>query len=166
MIYIWSDLHLNHSNIIEYEKRPFSSVQEMNKTLLDAWKNTIGSKDTIINLGDFALGMNKESLEKLVKNLPGTKILILGNHDIGHSTKWWREVGFDEVSKYPIIYDGFYILSHESLYVGKEMPYVNVHGHTHGESTDNPQKVNVSVEVLGYKPILFDSIKNKFNEEK
>lgn len=161
-VYIWSDLHLGHQNIIDYEKRPFSSVEEMDIALIQAWKKTVKSNDIIINLGDFSWKLNKEHITKLVKNLPGYKILIIGNHDRKKSLNWWYDVGFDEVYKYPIIYDDFFILSHESVYVGKEMPYVNIHGHTHGESTDNIQKINVSVEVIGYKPIPFDTIKTNF----
>ena len=161
-IYLWSDLHLNHERIINYEQRPFANVTQMNQALLSAWSETVKSQDTIINLGDVAFSTSHAELQKIITNLPGHKILILGNHDRDKSVKWWQEVGFDEVYPYPIIYEGFYILSHESLYVGKEMPYVNLHGHTHGESTDNPQKFNVSVEVIGYRPILFDEIKAKF----
>jgi len=161
-VYIWSDLHLGHKHIIDYEERPFDSVEHMDTFLISSWKDNIKSNDTIINLGDVSFKTNKENLEKIIKNLPGYKILILGNHDRGKSVKWWREVGFDEVYKYPIIYDDFYILSHESIYINKHMPYVNVHGHTHGESSDNFQKVNVSVELLNYKPILFDEIKAKY----
>lgn len=159
MIYIWSDLHLNHKNIIEYENRPFSSVQEMNKTLLSAWRTHIKGNDTIINLGDVFLSGDKESCTQIIKNLPGKKILVMGNHDRQHSLRWWLDVGFDEVYPYPIIYDSFYILSHEPLYVSKKMPYANIHGHTHSSSFDNPQMVNVSVDVLGFVPFSFDEIK-------
>jgi len=163
-VYLWSDLHLNHAKIIDYEHRPFENVAAMNQAILTAWRETIQAQDTIINLGDMAFKTSQSELQKIVTNLPGHKILVLGNHDREKSVKWWQEVGFDEVYQYPIIYEGFYMLSHESLYVGKEMPYVNIHGHTHGESTDNPQKFNVSVEVIGYKPILFDEIKARFVE--
>jgi hypothetical protein len=51
MVYIWSDLHLGHANIIKYSKRPFSNVEEMDEALLHAWRTTVKPLDTIINLG-------------------------------------------------------------------------------------------------------------------
>lgn len=165
MEYIFSDLHLNHEAIIQYEKRPFANVQEMNREILKNWREIVSSQDTIWLLGDVAFKTSKDDLKKIITNLPGRKNLILGNHDRGKSPLWWRDVGFDEVSRYPIIYRDFFILSHEPLYVGAEMPYVNIHGHTHGESSDNPQKVNVSVEVTGYKPLSLDEILDRFRKE-
>lgn len=164
-VYIWSDLHLGHANILKYEKRPFSDVDQMNKGLLESWRSTVKSKDTIINLGDVFFRGNKEAVTKIIQNLPGHKILVMGNHDRGRSVRWWLDVGFDEVYKYPIIYEKFYILSHEDLYISQDMPYVNVHGHTHSTSTDHPQKVNVSVEVINYKPILFSDIISKYDKD-
>jgi calcineurin-like phosphoesterase family protein len=164
-IYIWSDLHLNHDKIRLYENRPFDSEEAMNKAICKSWKETVKKRDTIINLGDVSWRLNKEWMSKTIKNLPGYKILILGNHDRGKSVKWWLDVGFDEVYKYPIIYDGSYILSHEPIYVNDHMPYVNVHGHIHTERSMNKQKYNVSIELLDYKPILFDDIKTYYEDE-
>ena len=161
MIYIWSDLHLGHANIIEYEQRPFQNITEMNKKLLHNWRTIIKSNDTIINLGDIAFKTNKEYLSKIIKNLPGYKILIMGNHDRSKSTRWWIEIGFDEVYKYPIIYEGKYILSHEPIFTNE---YINIHGHIHNKKTENselkylPNQINISVEMIDYKPILFEKI--------
>jgi len=159
-VYIWSDFHLWHENIIKYENRPFKDVIEMNKTILENWRNTISSQDIVFNLGDVGFG-NKENLS-VIKNMPGHKILILGNHDKSRSAKWWLDVGFDEVYRYPIIYEEFYILSHEPLYINDHMPYVNLHGHTHSEPPGNKYKLNMCVEHTDYKPVPFENIKKHF----
>lgn len=165
MEYVTSDWHLNHTEVIEYEKRPFQTVAEMNKAILKNWRDVVSSSDTVFHLGDVFLRTPKEQAEKIVKNLPGKKVLVLGNHDRSRSLSWWRDVGFIEVYKYPIIVRGFYILSHEPAYVGPSMPYVNVHGHTHSESSDNPHKVNVSVEVTDYRPVSLDDVVSRFGIE-
>jgi calcineurin-like phosphoesterase family protein len=162
--WIWSDLHLGHKNIIKYCNRPYNDEMEMNIALLNNWENTVHKNDTIINLGDVAFHGNREWLMKQIQDMPGHKILILGNHDRQRSIKQWREIGFDDVYKYPIIYKDFYILSHEPVYINEHMPYVNIHGHTHQESSNNPQKVNVSVECIDYKPIDIQTIFDKYEK--
>jgi len=83
----------------------------------------------------------------------------MGNHDRQRSRKWWLEVGFDEVVEYPIIYKDFFILSHEPMYLNKNMPMVNVHGHIHGQKYEGNQHVNMSVEHWDYTPVNFEVIK-------
>ena len=162
--YIWSDLHLSHANVIKYQDRPFSSVEEMNKTILNNWKTTVNKRDTIINLGDFCFKSNKSFIESVLKNTPGRKILIMGNHDKSRSLSWWLNVGFDEVYKYPIVYKNKYILSHEPVNLPNESYYINIHGHTHSIVFPG-NRHNVCVENTNYMPILLDNIiSNKYEE--
>lgn len=158
--YIWSDLHLGHKNIIGYCNRPFTSVEEMNDRLIKAWQARVKKQDVIINLGDVCMGggYNKEKLTALIPTLPGRKILVMGNHDRAHSANFWRDVGFDEVYPYPIIYRDWYILSHEPLFLNEKIPYLNVHGHTHEKSYDHPSYKNVSVDKTNFEPVDFEVI--------
>jgi len=41
MDYLVSDIHLDHDNIIDYCDRPFSSVEEMNETLVEHWNAVV-----------------------------------------------------------------------------------------------------------------------------
>ena len=164
-IYLISDTHFGHAKIIEYAQRPFADVTEQDRILIDNWRQMLTEEDTTFHLGDVALGRNKAWIRLTLESIPGKKVLILGNHDRDHSVKWWLEAGFDEVYPYPIILDGFWMLSHEPLFVNTAMPYVNIHGHTHQTSSDNPQQVNISVEKMAYAPVLFDEIKAFFKPE-
>jgi len=162
--YIWSDIHLGHTNIIEYCNRPYRDkgghpdTDAMDKDILRGWRETVKGDDTIINLGDVCFKWSKERLQSVLKNLPGHKILVMGNHDRQHSPDWWREAGFDEVYPYPIIYKQWYILSHEEVFLNDKVPYLNIHGHWHDKKLDKPFYINVCVENTGYKPVLFDSL--------
>ena len=48
-----SDMHLDHGNIIAFDNRPFKSVNEMNRALIENWNNVTSSNDTVIIAGDF-----------------------------------------------------------------------------------------------------------------
>jgi calcineurin-like phosphoesterase family protein len=75
-----SDLHLGHRRISELAGRPFTSVEEMDETLVGRWNETVDAGDEVWVLGDVAMGKIDESLA-LCRSLSGHKHLILGNHD-------------------------------------------------------------------------------------
>ena len=77
MVYFISDTHFNHKNIIKYCNRPYKSVEEMNKVLIENWNRVVKDADVIYHLGDFALYDEEELFNKLNGNI----ILIRGNHD-------------------------------------------------------------------------------------
>ena len=52
MIFFTSDLHLGHENCIRLCNRPFSSIEEMDETLIENWNRKITGKDTVYILGD------------------------------------------------------------------------------------------------------------------
>jgi calcineurin-like phosphoesterase family protein len=54
MIYFTADTHFYHSNIIGNCDRPFDSVEEMNKVLIQNWNSYVTNHDDIYILGDLA----------------------------------------------------------------------------------------------------------------
>lgn len=162
--WIIADNHFYHTEIIGYEGRPFKDIIEMNETMIRNWNEIVHKHDKVFVLGDFALRATKEQVAEILRRLNGIKILIKGSHD-NHSSKWWRDVGFHEVSEYPILVDGFYLFSHEPCYLNDKMPYVNIHGHMHSRTINDPQCINMSVELHGYKPVNFEIIKESFQKQ-
>lgn len=75
-----ADLHLGHENIIGYSGRPFTTLHEMDRALVDAWNERVGDDETIVVVGDLALGWLRHSLATAAK-LRGRKFLVPGNHD-------------------------------------------------------------------------------------
>jgi len=153
-VFVISDTHFNHANIIRYCNRPFSSTEEMDKTMIKNWNETVSNKDIVIHLGDFGLG-NKEYIASIISQLNGKKILIMGNHD-NWTESFYREAGFHTVSRFPIVYDGFYIMSHAPLVLSETTPYFNCYGHIHNDNRyiDNATSKCFSVERTGYRPVL------------
>lgn len=84
MDYFIADPHFFHENVIRFDKRPFSSVEEMNSKMREWWNYTVRTNDRVYILGDF-LWLDPREQEKeyidFTKSLNGHKVLIKGNHD-------------------------------------------------------------------------------------
>lgn len=98
MIWMTSDLHFSHANIIAYCGRPYKNSHYMNKDLIEKYNNKVKPEDTCYILGDLTLLGRGETfvVQRLVEQLNGTKVLILGNHDKLDPFAYC-EMGFDSV---------------------------------------------------------------------
>jgi len=161
-IFFISDTHFGHEKIIDYENRPFKSLDEMDKAIIDRWNEVVSEDDEVILVGDFSsYGLEKN--KEILSSLKGKKVLVKGNHDT-ESEEYYRQCGFDSVYSYPIIVDEFFIVSHEPMYLNKNMPYANIYGHVHANCSYKDVSEHsfcVCVERINYTPISFDGIKGK-----
>lgn len=183
-IFIASDLHFNHENIIKYSNRPFKDTQEMNAKLIVNWNKAVTPEDTVYFLGDFSFGRHSITYDRNFFNqLNGHKKIVLGNHDrhfnvydgvmkIGsmktpeEAIAYWREVGFEEVFNNPIILDDYFILSHKPIDgINHTQIFANIHGHTHNINMTDGNYFNASLESINYAPIDFEEIKEHFVNE-
>ncbi len=77
MIFFTSDLHLGHENCIRLCNRPFSSIEEMDETLIENWNHKVTGKDTVYILGDLIYRSQKPP-EEYLRRLRGRNISSLG----------------------------------------------------------------------------------------
>jgi calcineurin-like phosphoesterase family protein len=161
-IFLISDTHFGHKNILSFAERPFVDLKEMEEKLISNWNSAVGKNDTIYHLGDFSFEKFDET-KRIFDQLNGIKHLILGNHDRRSSRTYWRRVGFDIVSGNPILIRKKYLLSHEPI-VYNIGDFINIHGHTHAGNHrpfDSANvHINVSVEAINYKPIEIGELNN------
>lgn len=134
-----SDTHWGHSNIINFDNRPFNSVEEMNKFMINSWNCTVSKDDTVYHLGDLCWGKEEDWL-KLVPRLNGHKVLILGNHDPRKMSLELRDM-FSEITDSKEINDNDFhvIMSHYPImcYNHSYTPYsIMLHGHTHNRTEE------------------------------
>lgn len=80
-LWLTSDTHFGHEAIIRLCNRPFSTIEEHDKALIDNWNSKVGIDDTVFHLGDFCFG-NIQKWKNIRDQLNGHIILILGNHDM------------------------------------------------------------------------------------
>lgn len=75
-----ADLHFGHSNVINFDHRPFIDVDEMDRTLIALWNNRVRNDDDVWILGDLIYRSSKDATWYL-RQLKGKKHLIIGNHE-------------------------------------------------------------------------------------
>jgi calcineurin-like phosphoesterase family protein len=152
-VFITSDTHFGHANIIKYANRPFDSVEEMNEALVENWNSVVKQGDKVYHLGDVT--MNSKSLE-IMSLLNGRKCLIKGNHDI-QKLKFYTPHFYDIRGSHEL---GNFILTHIPVAIEQKERYRsgNIHGHLHDATMDDPWYLNVSVEQTNYTPVAFDVI--------
>lgn len=160
---VWfaSDHHFDHVNIIDFAKRPFASVAEMNREMVTRHNDVVQDKDDVYFLGDFAFSDPRLFLPYM----KGRKHLILGNHDQrrlkqlhGCPFQWIRDVALIEVEEQPIF------LSH---YAHRTWPQSfhgawHLFGHSHGMVCDHGRSTDVGVDCWGYAPVSFDTLRHRF----
>lgn len=166
-IYVCSDTHFNHTNIIKYCNRPFNSVEEMNKTIIDNWNSVVSDEDTVFFLGDFCLG-KREDVIAFGKQLKGHKILVMGNHDRVTASAF-TEAGFETIYKKPTLikfdeYDITIQFSHAPVY-DTQYQYPNIHGHIHDKLENDAKHFCACVEQISYTPIALEDIVKYFKGE-
>ena len=76
-----SDLHFGHENVIRFDGRPFSTVEEMDNELIRRWNEKVAPGDLVYVLGDFIWKSRNDDAAELIRSLHGQIILIKGNHD-------------------------------------------------------------------------------------
>lgn len=160
-----ADNHHGHARIIEMCNRPFTSVEDMDSAFIENWNSVVQHCDTTLVLGDFSF-YNKQKTTAIVSALNGDKILILGNHD-NHSSEWYRECGFKEVSKYPIVINDFWICSHAPMFINEGSCFGNIYGHVHDNEMYKDYTSHtfcVSAERINYTPVELSRIKEKCAE--
>jgi len=170
-VWFTSDTHFSHTNIIKYCNRPFSSVVEMNETLVDNWNRVVKKGDVVYHLGDVSMHMNNEQFCQLFSRLHGTKKLVLGNHD-RHINKTTLLKCFAKVEHMMSdTVDGTYvIMCHYPLRAWDKQHYGSLclHGHVHGKLDNCSLKnsIDVGTDSWNFTPCNIDQIRERLTSRK
>lgn len=183
-IFFTSDTHFGHTNIMKYCKRPFSSVEEMNETLINNWNSVVGENDIVFHLGDFGF-VGSQEFKAIIERINGNIYLITGNHD----RKMLRD---GSMNHFKFVGPELYIsVNHQKIYLNHK-PYLcfdgsygrrdktwtwQLFGHVHSGPRDNtgldhqrlvhlfPTQYDVGVDNNSYTPISFERVKEIITEQ-
>lgn len=157
MRYVISDTHFGHGNVIEYSRRPFDTVEEMNRKMVAKWNKKVGDDDTVIHLGDVRHHPG-EFATHWFEQLNGQILLVRGNHDSGIG----QNATVHTVNSCTIQHGRYqFYLEHEPVGFSSWQ----IHGHTHQSDlfmypfiNRERKTINVSVELIGYEPLALDRL--------
>ncbi len=156
-IWFTSDTHFGHKSIIDYCKRPFKDVEEMDEALVDNWNSVVRHKDIVYHLGDFAWTVKRA--KEIRPQLNGRIKLIVGNHD---DIPKLSDTGmFSSISLWAPFNDWNFTATHIPLSLSETREgSFNVHGHKHNDPTffPEPHHINVCTELTDYTPINVDEL--------
>ena len=159
--YFTSDWHLGHRNIIKYRPE-FSSIQEHDQTLIANFNTLVTKRDIVYFLGDIAF--TEEAIEQLKELNHCRKILVMGNHDYKHASKFLGV--FDDLVGLKA-YRSFW-LSHCPIHPQEMRERVgNIHGHLHRSILNDPdgKYFDVSPEKHNYMPVDLTTIQEHFKNK-
>jgi len=165
MIWLTSDTHAYHHNIIKYCNRPFSNADVMSETLADNINRRVLAQDTLIHLGDFAFGRDSVRKFRSMINCQNV-IFVFGNHD----KKIRRDVSLQRLFtkchelyefKAPFHYkegcSSTIVCCHYAMRIWHKSHHGACHayGHSHASLEDKPNSrsidVGVDTELYGHE---------------
>ena len=178
-VWFTADTHFGQPNVIPLSRRPFADVAEMDAELIRRWQETVPRDGVVFHLGDF--GQRKpEAWNRILGQLPGRKILILGNHDMRclHPAYLWQ---FHRVALQMNIRVGAQaiLLNHYPFlcYGGAYRDVWQLFGHVHSgpqaqRGMDLPRlpmlfplQYDVGVDNNDYRPVSYAQVKAKIEAQ-
>ena len=179
MIYFTSDLHFGHKNILRFDNRPFTTIEEMDSELIKRWNNKVNKNDTVYILGDLSWYNADKTLE-ILNQLNGRLRLVKGNHDnFLHNSDCKKR--FESIKDYEEITLGDIklVLSHYPIHMYNYQfrGGIMLYGHVHttksyyktiefmnelNKEDIKCEMYNVGCMLWNYEPVSLDEIKGGY----
>lgn len=183
MNYFVSDLHMGHKNVLAFDNRPFKTIEDHDKTIINNWNDTVELDDDVYLLGDISWHNATKTIE-IFKQLNGNIHLIKGNHDGKLLKNRELQSRFVEIVDYKelqlengkgIVLCHYPIPCFKNHYYG----WYHLYGHVHNsfewnmmervkyemtelyDATCNMRNVGIMMEYMNYRPRTLEEIFRK-----
>jgi calcineurin-like phosphoesterase family protein len=163
-----SDTHFDDPYGLQYFNRPFQSVDEMNRVMVEKWNSVVAEIDTVYHLGDFTLE-DIRHFTKWANQLHGEIKVLPGSHD----QPWLKDfVGSEKVQVIPPLVSVEFpeyiagnppqviVLCHYSMQVWDRSNQGSWHlfGHSHGKLKGIGLSLDVGVDCTGFTPLSLETV--------
>jgi len=176
--WIIADTHFNHKKLCESKGMHLGRPDDFERRIYRQCQQLIQPQDLVYHLGDAYLG-KKSGFTECINSIPGTKILVQGNHD-KNTRHWYLNHGFVAVMDYVAIKvhmigkvsrateETRVILSHKPIDIVHplDIPTINIHGHFHNcarekwepelEALITPYHYLFSIERMKWRPMQLE----------
>ena len=139
--------------------RNFTSISEMNDTIVNNINSKVGEDDLLFHLGDWSFG-GADNVNNLADRLKCNRIITLrGNHDVHIDRYSDRFLGIHQylevsINKHRVIMMHYPIASWNEMGRGSIMLF----GHCHGNYDNSGKSMDVGVDTNGFFPYSMDEI--------
>lgn len=168
MILYTSDLHFGHANILKHDNRPFTDVDEMDRTLIELWNARVQPDDTVYIIGDVCY-RSEHPADWYLSQLMGHKFLVLGNHDLAVLNNPKALQCLEGVDKMMFIKDGdnqislchYPLAEWNAYYHGSYHIYGHIHndkGETYAIMRNKERALNAGCMINNYMPVSFNEL--------
>lgn len=169
MKFYTSDLHFGHANVIKFDNRPFGTIEEMDRLLIEYWNGRVTDQDEIYIMGDLIFRSDKPA-EWYLRQLKGKKYLVIGNHEKAILNDDVARSYFEAIDKMMHITDGknqihachFPIVEWNGYFRG----HYHIHGHIHSRKDyksfevmkSEERALNAGCMINNYMPVTFQEL--------
>lgn len=180
-IFVTSDEHFEHANVINFCKRPFANVDEMREKMIHRHNSRVKAGDLVYHLGDmFWKTCSEVQALDIMDRLNGNHYYVKGNHEelMEKSPKlrsrfvWVKDIArLHSTTETPRI-----VLFHYAMLVweGSHRGDWQLYGHSHGELSSAVPDMNtaarlnsfdVGVDCWDYYPVSMHEVKREIERK-
>lgn len=171
-LFITSDEHIDHANIINLANRPFASLEEMKETIIERHNKKVPASRGVltVHVGDWIWKtMTFEDGLAYIRRLHGRHAFMYGNHD-----EWMEKYGQYIIPALVFVhgenkaggakifkYDGMKItIDHfaRRVWDGSHKGYGHVYGHSHSSLPGLGRSFDIGVDGNNFTPWAIEEI--------
>jgi calcineurin-like phosphoesterase family protein len=176
-IFITSDEHYGHANIIQFCDRPFVSTEQMQETIIERHNKKVPNNKhhLTIHAGDmFWQTMTEGEALAILTRLNGRHAFLYGNHDelmersrlLPDAFEWVRGRNKENTSHSVQFNKHRIVISHfaQRVWQNSHKGSWHVYGHSHGEIAELGKSFDIGVDCHNFEPWSLEEIEAKMSK--